>query len=112
MWRASEKKIDFKIFFYSELLNRFREAIRTLEDSIEFASKILHIDTTTVEPLYTVLEFQDLYLREDLVNDGNCRDEILSNAKVIEEGYFVAPPGNIPLEQSESIEKRFESHND
>ena len=25
--------------------------------------------------------------------------EILSNAKVIEEDYFVAPPGNIPLQQ-------------
>lgn len=84
----------------------FREAIRTLEDSIEFASKILHIDTTNVEPMYTVLEDQDLYLREDLENDGNCREAILSNAKVKEEDYFVAPPGNIPLEQSEGIEKR------
>lgn len=86
----------------------FREAIRTLEDSVEFATKILHIDTTNVEPLYTVLEHQDLYLRGDVINDGNCRADILSNAKVTEEDYFVAPPGNIPLEQSESKEKRNE----
>lgn len=92
----------------------YREAIRTLEESIEFGTKILHIDTTDVEPLYTVLEQQNLYLRQDEINDGNCRDEILSNAKITEEDYFVAPPGNIPLEQSDGIEslKSNETRND
>ncbi|KAJ6639582.1 Glutamyl-tRNA(Gln) amidotransferase subunit C, mitochondrial [Pseudolycoriella hygida] len=89
-----------------------KEAINTLEDSIEFASKILHIDTTNVEPLYTVLEYQNLYLRKDIVNEGNCSEAILSNAKVTEEGYFVAPPGNIPFQQTESIEKRKENRDD
>lgn len=32
------------------------EGVKILEDSIAFADKILHIDTTGVEPLYTVLE--------------------------------------------------------
>lgn len=36
--------------------------------------------------------------------EGNCRNEILSNAKVTEENYFVAPPGNIPLETSVNVE--------
>lgn len=88
-----------------KFLNFFREAVQTLEDSIEFASKILHIDTTDIEPLYTVLEDQNLYLRPDIVTDGNCRNDILSNARITEEEYFVAPPGNIPLEQTESEEK-------
>lgn len=65
-----------------------------------------------MEPLYTVLEDQDLYLREDIVNDGNCQDEILSNAKITEEDYFVAPPGNIPLENFGSIEDSSEKRND
>lgn len=103
--RKQRKSFHGKISVNKFFVN-FREAIRTLEDSIEFASKILHIDTTNVEPLYTVLEDQNLYVREDIVNDGNCKDDILSNAKVTEEDYFVAPPGNIPLEQSESIEQR------
>uniref|UniRef100_A0A1Q3FBK2 Glutamyl-tRNA(Gln) amidotransferase subunit C, mitochondrial n=1 Tax=Culex tarsalis TaxID=7177 RepID=A0A1Q3FBK2_CULTA len=75
------------------------EAHRTLEDAIEFASQILTIDTEGVEPLYTVLEREQLALREDTVTDGNIQQDVLKNARVTEEEYFVAPPGNIPLEQ-------------
>lgn len=75
------------------------EAHRTLEDSIEFASQILSIDTEGVEPLYTVLEKERLTLREDVVSDGNIQEDVLRNARITEEEYFVAPPGNIPLEQ-------------
>ena len=70
-----------------------------MEDSIEFANRILDIDTTNVEPLYTVLENHPLELREDEVTEGGIREDIIKNAKVTEEEYFVAPPGNIPLEQ-------------
>nr|XP_019537896.2 glutamyl-tRNA(Gln) amidotransferase subunit C, mitochondrial [Aedes albopictus] len=76
-----------------------KEAHRTLEDSIEFASRILTIDTEGVEPLYTVLEKEKLALREDVVSDGNIQEDVLRNARITEEEYFVAPPGNIPLEQ-------------
>ncbi|XP_036321150.1 glutamyl-tRNA(Gln) amidotransferase subunit C, mitochondrial [Rhagoletis pomonella] len=78
-----------------------KEALNTLENSIEFAEKISHIDTNNVEPLYTVLEDQNVYLREDIVTEGNCREEILRGAKITEEDYFVSPPGNIPLQQKE-----------
>ncbi|XP_053958512.1 glutamyl-tRNA(Gln) amidotransferase subunit C, mitochondrial [Anastrepha ludens] len=78
-----------------------KEALTTLENSIEFAEKISHIDTGNVLPLYTVVEDQDLYLREDRVTEGNCREEILRGAKISEEDYFVSPPGNIPLQQKE-----------
>lgn len=73
--------------------------MKTLNDSIEFASKILSIDTSNTIPLYTVLEDRSLELREDLVTDGNIRDDVIKNAKLLEEEYFVAPPGNIALEQ-------------
>jgi aspartyl-tRNA(Asn)/glutamyl-tRNA(Gln) amidotransferase subunit C len=38
-----------------------------------------------------------LFVREDCVTDGNIREDILANASVTEEEYFLAPPGNIPL---------------
>lgn len=80
------------------MLVTFREAVKVLEDSIEFASKIQNIDTTNVEPLYTVLEKYPLELRKDEVTEGNMRDEIMKNAKKTEEEtYFVAPAGNIAL---------------
>jgi len=32
------------------------------------------------------------------VTEGDCKEEILRNASKVEEDYFVAPPGNIPLD--------------
>lgn len=78
-----------------------REALGTLQDSIEFASRILPIGTDGVEPLYSVLEREKLALRPDTVDDGDRQTEVLQNATITEEEYFVAPPGNIPLEQGE-----------
>ncbi|KAM7351063.1 glutamyl-tRNA(Gln) amidotransferase subunit C, mitochondrial [Cochliomyia hominivorax] len=75
------------------------EALRTLKNSIEFAKKIERIDILKKKPLYTVLEDQSLHLRSDIVNDGNCQGDILKNAKVVEDDYFISPPGNIPLIQ-------------
>uniref|UniRef100_A0A182TX83 Glutamyl-tRNA(Gln) amidotransferase subunit C, mitochondrial n=1 Tax=Anopheles melas TaxID=34690 RepID=A0A182TX83_9DIPT len=78
-----------------------QEALGTLQDSIEFASRILPIATDGVEPLYSVLEREKLALRPDTVDDGDRQTEVLQNATITEEEYFVAPPGNIPLEQGE-----------
>ncbi|XP_017108780.2 glutamyl-tRNA(Gln) amidotransferase subunit C, mitochondrial [Drosophila bipectinata] len=74
-------------------------ALETLQSSIQFADKIIHIQTDKVRPLYTVLELQQLQLRNDQVTEGDCRAKVLSNAKVTDEDYFISPPGNIPLEQ-------------
>lgn len=51
--------------------------------------------------MYTPLEDQSLTLREDKVTDGNIQEDVLKNAVLTEEEYFVAPPGNIPLEQED-----------
>ncbi|KAH1016502.1 hypothetical protein HUJ04_007710 [Dendroctonus ponderosae] len=80
-----------------------KKGIETLEAAIEFADKIHQVDTTGVEPLITVLEDFPLRLRDDQINDGDCKEEILKNACVTEEGYFVAPPGNIPLKSREDL---------
>lgn len=44
-----------------------------------------------------------LTLRDDEVTDGNCQKDILKNAALTEEDYFVAPPGNIPLEPRDNL---------
>jgi aspartyl-tRNA(Asn)/glutamyl-tRNA(Gln) amidotransferase subunit C len=70
----------------------FSEAVKVLEDSIEFASKIQNINTDQVDPLYTVLESYSLDLREDKVTDGNIKEAVMKNAKKTdEETYFIAP---------------------
>ncbi|KAH8032935.1 hypothetical protein HPB51_003889 [Rhipicephalus microplus] len=57
----------------------------------------MNVDTTGVAPMVTPLEDVPLRLRPDVPIEC-CAEEILKNAKVTEEGYFVAPPGNIPLD--------------
>lgn len=73
------------------------KGIKSLEEAIRFADQIRVIDTTGVEPMISVLEDRSVYLRDDKVTEGNCRKEVMANAAVTEEEYFVAPPGNIPL---------------
>lgn len=75
------------------------DAIERLKDSIRSAQLIFTVDTTNIKPLVSLLEDRSLYLREDKVAAINGREEILQNASVTLEDYFVAPPGNIPLKK-------------
>ncbi|XP_014257069.1 glutamyl-tRNA(Gln) amidotransferase subunit C, mitochondrial [Cimex lectularius] len=73
------------------------KGVRIVEEAIRFADQLTVVDTEGVQPLTSVLEDRSLPLRADVVTEGNCRPDILGNAKKTDEGYFVAPPGNIPL---------------
>lgn len=77
------------------------EGLKVLKDSIDFANKVLHIKTTSVEPLYSVLEEENLSLRSDEITQGNCQNDVLKNASLKEDDYFIAPIGNIPLHEVE-----------
>lgn len=70
--------------------------ILRLEAAIRFAQKLRDVPlNSSTEPMYSVLEKEKLTLREDKVCEGNCRNEILKNAKLLEDEYFVAPLGNV-----------------
>ncbi|PNF36372.1 Glutamyl-tRNA(Gln) amidotransferase subunit C, mitochondrial [Cryptotermes secundus] len=100
-------KIDQKTIDLLERLSLVdfanKKGIERLEDAIRFADQIRVIDTTGVEPMISVLEDRTLYLHDDIVTDGNCRKEVMSNAALTEESYFVAPQGNIPLIPRDSL---------
>lgn len=83
-----------------------KEGIERLYSAIKYANQIYVVDTEGVEPLYSVLEDRELLLRDDVVNEGGCKKSILQNAVRLDEDYFVAPPGNIPLNQTDT--KQFE----
>lgn len=78
-----------------------KRGIKRLEEAIAFADQICDIDTTGVEPLYSVLEDRSLHLRDDEVSEGGQQADILANAALTQEEYFVSPPGNIPLPPKE-----------
>ncbi|XP_045478416.1 glutamyl-tRNA(Gln) amidotransferase subunit C, mitochondrial [Harmonia axyridis] len=80
-------------------------SLKLIENAVNFASVIHSVDTEGVEPLVTVSEDRPLALREDIVLEDFCKEQILSNAKLTEEDYFVVPPGNVPIETDELFEK-------
>ncbi len=61
-----------------------------LSNIISFVEQLSELDTDNIEPLANVVDVT-LPLREDVVNDGNCAEEILANAPEKTQGYFVVP---------------------
>uniref|UniRef100_A0AAY5L882 Glutamyl-tRNA(Gln) amidotransferase subunit C, mitochondrial n=1 Tax=Esox lucius TaxID=8010 RepID=A0AAY5L882_ESOLU len=74
-----------------------QEGLVCLKKAIRFADQLHVVDTEGVDPMDSVLENRALYLREDVVAEGDCADRLLQLSKDTVEEYFVAPPGNIPL---------------
>ncbi|XP_039627712.1 glutamyl-tRNA(Gln) amidotransferase subunit C, mitochondrial isoform X2 [Polypterus senegalus] len=77
------------------------EGVVRLQCAITFAEQLHVVDTEGVEPMDSVLEDMQLYLRVDRVIEGNCAEVLLSLPTKIVEEFYVAPPGNIPLPQRE-----------
>ena len=61
-----------------------------LNNILKWVEQLEEVDTDGVEPLTAVIENR-LRLREDVVDDGNCRDDILKNAPDAQHGFFAVP---------------------
>ena len=48
------------------------------------------VNTDGIEPLTAVID-QKLRLRDDVVNDGDVRDDVLANAPDAQHGFFAVP---------------------
>jgi len=70
---------------------------KNLAYAVSFATFLHNANTEHIKPMVSSLEDMELLLREDVVTEGGDAKPILSNAKLVFEDYFVAPPGNIPL---------------
>ena len=71
--------------------------IKRLEEAVKLAEVVTRVDTTGVEPLYSILEEESLRLREDVAEPPDNRKSLMRMATCSEEDYFVAPQGNVPL---------------
>ncbi|EJW85941.1 hypothetical protein WUBG_03150 [Wuchereria bancrofti] len=79
------------------------QAVFNLKEAVRFANQLKLVDTTGIEPLETLLEDMPCPLREDVANNPMTKAEVLMNAAKVVEDYFVAPLGNIPLEESDKL---------
>ena len=61
-----------------------------LNNILGWVEQLGEVNTDGVEPLTAVID-QKLRLRDDVVNDGDCRDEILANAPEPQHGFFGVP---------------------
>ena len=57
---------------------------------IGWVEQLAEVDTDGVEPLTAVIDNQ-LRLRDDVVNDGDIRDDVLKNAPDAQHGFFAVP---------------------
>ena len=57
---------------------------------IGWVEQLAEVNTDGVEPLTAVID-QKLRLRDDVVTDGNIRDEVLANAPEAHHGFFAVP---------------------
>ena len=57
---------------------------------IGWVEQLAEVETDGVEPLTAVID-QKLRLRDDVVNDGDCRDAVLANAPAAQHGFFAVP---------------------
>ena len=61
-----------------------------LNNILGWVEQLGEVNTDGVEALTAVIE-QKLRLRDDVVNDGNIRDEVLANAPEAQHGFFAVP---------------------
>jgi aspartyl-tRNA(Asn)/glutamyl-tRNA(Gln) amidotransferase subunit C len=61
-----------------------------LNNILGWIEQLGEVDTDGVEPLTAVID-QKLRLRDDVVTDGNIRDDILANAPDAQHGFFAVP---------------------
>ena len=63
---------------------------KDLSNIFKFIEKLNKANTENVKPLSSILD-RSLRSREDKVNDGNIRDQILENAPNKNEDFFIVP---------------------
>ena len=61
-----------------------------LNNILGWVEQLGEVDTDGVAPLTAVID-QKLRLRDDVVNDGDVRDDVLANAPEAQHGFFAVP---------------------
>ncbi|NKB20610.1 MAG: Asp-tRNA(Asn)/Glu-tRNA(Gln) amidotransferase subunit GatC [Alphaproteobacteria bacterium] len=62
-----------------------------LSKIVGWVEQLDEVDTEGVAPMASTAEGTVLRQRDDIVTDGDCRDDVLSNAPETTNGYFVVP---------------------
>jgi aspartyl-tRNA(Asn)/glutamyl-tRNA(Gln) amidotransferase subunit C len=64
--------------------------VKELSGILNWVEQLDEVDTAAVEPMTRVVPIE-LKKREDKVTDGDIADDIIKNAPMVEDHYFVVP---------------------
>ena len=90
--RISDETIEYVgILAKLELSDSEKEAAKTdMEKMLDYIDTLNELDTTGIEPMSHVLDVSNVF-REDVVTNGDDREEILANAPQRTEDSFKVP---------------------
>jgi aspartyl-tRNA(Asn)/glutamyl-tRNA(Gln) amidotransferase subunit C len=63
---------------------------KELSGILNWVEQLAEVDTASVEPMTRVVPI-DLKKRADVITDGDIADDIVKNAPMVEDHYFVVP---------------------
>ena len=88
----SDETIDYVgILAKLELSQEEKEAAKKdMAEMLDYIDMLNNLDTAGVEPMSHVFPVNNVF-REDVVENGDCRDEILANAPAVKDGSFKVP---------------------
>lgn len=93
----SERKIDDVTMDNVEILAKLaltpeerKKAMDEMEKILTYVEKLNELDTDTVEPLVHILPDSNVF-REDIVTNGDGREDALANAPRKKEGQYIVP---------------------
>lgn len=88
----SDETIDYVgILAKLELSDEEKEqAKKDMGRMLDYIDKLGELDTTGVEPMSHVFPVQNVF-REDVVTNGNMREQLLGNAPEQKDGMFMVP---------------------
>jgi len=67
-----------------------QELLKELSGILDWVEQLSEVDTSGVEPMTRVVPIS-LKMREDAVTDGDIADDVLRNAPMSEDHFFVVP---------------------
>ncbi len=70
--------------------NKLDETKEEFNKILSWVEQLNEVNVDDIEPLVSVNQ-ETLFCRDDIVNDGNKKAEILANAPASEYGYFAVP---------------------
>jgi len=82
---ANLSKISFKD-------HEIEKILVDLNQIIDWVDQLAEVNTDKISPTFSSFENdKGMKKREDVVNDGDCREDITINAPNSEEGFFLVP---------------------